>query len=871
MAKYSWNTGFEAGPNNGTPEMVLTGTATVQSTYVRKGTYALRCNPASGASGYAQNPTWDLTNLIWTAIAGLTLRFYVQVLALPTAARLIGRFAEGATNNGFQLRLETDGRVSLLYGGALRGTSGAALAVGSSNRIEVTYRPNVSGTGVVLYINGVQEAAGTTTGSLIYTLQLGAYGTEASAIDIVIDDVAIRTTIALPVSLIGPGECMLMTPNAVGAYTAWAGDYAGVDDVPHTADTDYIQTAALAPESHDLNDIIPAGRTIKGVTCIAVARQTGTGSPTIDLGMRVSTTDYWAPWGSPYLTVSNTAYAMFARFMNAEVLTEANKATAQNMVQLRAAPTTGYVRVTQHLLSVDVDDPIPNAPTGLTPTGTVPTDRPTFAGDYSQGGGGAMAGVQVLVYANDEITLVWDSGDQAVTGTHWVYGSTSLPQLTQGQTYKWKARNKDDSGNWGPYSTFQSVKPNSDPTTPTNLDPTGGETVNTLTPTLTWQHNDPDTDGQKAAQYEIRRNADDVLVAGYPKTNCAAVDTFSRASSPTTLGNEESQPAPKAWVVYAGTWGVSYYGAYVAVAAVGAKAAVDAGVSNGDLYCRMLYGAGTEQGVVFRLGDTSNFWLVKYITGAVYGARLQLVKYIAGVPTIVATSADQNMATAIMYWLRVSLTGDQVSIYLDDVLIIGPITDAALQANTRFGLYADNTALGRWDNFLVKTAASETQNHVASGLSWNVTYKWRVRTSDARSINPAASSGWGPYSPYSVFTSAIAPIVTIDSPTEGGAVSSSPISIAWTYAPGAGAQSAYRVVLYAADGATVLEDTGQQAGANSNYTFTYSFANLTTYKAKVYVWDSSGPPIVGESSLRTFSTSWTPPATITGVTAEPVF
>jgi len=115
----------------------------------------------------------------------------------------------------------------------------------------------------------------------------------------------------------------------------------------------------------------------------------------------------------------------------------------------------------------------PNAPTSLTPSGLVGTLTPTFGGNYSNSGAGAAASVQILLYAADQTTLVWDSGLRTATGTSgtpWsvLYDGTAL---TPGQVLYWKARNRDEFGLYGPYSAFVNISIQSTPNAPTNLTP----------------------------------------------------------------------------------------------------------------------------------------------------------------------------------------------------------------------------------------------------------------------------------------------------------------------------------------------------------------------------------------------------------------
>jgi len=90
-------------------------------------------------------------------------------------------------------------------------------------------------------------------------------------------------------------------------------------------------------------------------------------------------------------------------------------------------------------------------------------------------------------------------------------------------------------------------------------------------------------------------------------------------------------------------------------------------------------------------------------TGALtyYGARLafssgssanwQLHKRVAGTYTQLGSNVSQTVATSDVYRLLLEMSGDQISLYVDGVLKVGPITDTAITAAGVPGL-RDNAA-----------------------------------------------------------------------------------------------------------------------------------------------------------------------------------
>jgi hypothetical protein len=99
----------------------------------------------------------------------------------------------------------------------------------------------------------------------------------------------------------------------------------------------------------------------------------------------------------------------------------------------------------------------PNAPTGLAPTGdaTVSSLKPTFTGTFSDpNAGDSLTAYQILLYADDGTTLIWDSGSVGGIGT--TFSRTySGPALSYNTFYKWKARTRDSALAYGPYSSLQ--------------------------------------------------------------------------------------------------------------------------------------------------------------------------------------------------------------------------------------------------------------------------------------------------------------------------------------------------------------------------------------------------------------------------------
>ena len=178
------------------------GTASLSQTQVRTGAWAVRCNPASGAQGYV-TLTGDVTSWV---------HFGLYIASLPTADRSI---FPGQSLGQYTLTLTSAGTLKVLDGGTLKGTSTTVLSTGRWYWIGCHYGGSASSV-VLLQIDGVDQVSGTMTGpGTVWAVGCG--GTEATAIDIYIDDV-----IADDAGFIPPSRVGLLVPTADSAVgTGW--------------------------------------------------------------------------------------------------------------------------------------------------------------------------------------------------------------------------------------------------------------------------------------------------------------------------------------------------------------------------------------------------------------------------------------------------------------------------------------------------------------------------------------------------------------------------------------------------------------------------------------------------------------------------
>lgn len=175
-------------------------------------------------------------------------------------------------------------------------------------------------------------------------------------------------------------------------------------------------------------------------------------------------------------------------------------------------------------------------------------------------------------------------------------------------------------------------------------------------------------------------------------------------------------------------------------------------------------------------------------------------------------------------------------------------------------------------NLTVFPGAGTTANtnvYLGSALVNNASYTWKVQTWDAQGVV-------SPFSASAAFVTRSSPTANITQPVASAVLNTSGLTVAGQYNQ-SGAGSNYdpiaklQIILYAADGVTVLKDTGQMTWTNPSVSYdfstgqSYPLANSTTYVLKMIVTSASG--LTGTSAAVTFSTSFVAPAAPTVSTA----
>lgn len=109
--------------------------------------------------------------------------------------------------------------------------------------------------------------------------------------------------------------------------------------------------------------------------------------------------------------------------------------------------------------------------------------------------------------------------------------------------------------------------------------------------------------------------------------------------------------------------------------------------------------------------------------------------------------------------------------------------------------------------------------------------------------------------------------ITVTAPTNAQVLSSPALTVTWTDSGGTGTQTSYRVQIFSDAGGTVqVYDSGTVVSAVRSCAVPANcgMLNASSYWFKVTETDTT--PVTAASVLVPVTTSWTPPATISGLT-----
>lgn len=429
----------------------------------------------------------------------------------------------------------------------------------------------------------------------------------------------------------------------------------------------------------------------------------------------------------------------------------------------------------------------PNAPTSPSPTADaiLNTLSPTFTATFSDPDvGDLMAQAQVLVYADNGTTLIWDSGAFAATGSGFSKAYTG-PALTGNTFYKWQGRTADDDGAWGAYTALQRFKVNSVPNAPSiSLAQSPTSDVTTLTPTFNVTHSDPDASDSQLLGYRIileTSGGSAVWDSGDVSTTATTTKSVTYGGSPALSWQSSyrwrarTQDSNGAWGAYSGnatftthTTGVpigldptggeiassitpTFVGSRATASDVLTSAQIKVFQSDGTT---LVWDSGT-----FTTGVTSTGFSKIYAGTALSSATTY--KWQALVTSSVGgTSAWSALQTFVTPDTNTPSGTAPVGSSVTPVTNL-QFTFTRTASFTYHQLYvyqSDGTTQVTSDSQGPYTAATSKTFTYTGTLSWNTQYKWKVRVS-------SDGSNWSSYTGLIAFTTDSAGVPTLNQPS----------------------------------------------------------------------------------------------------------
>lgn len=589
------------------------------------------------------------------------------------------------------------------------------------------------------------------------------------------------------------------------------------------------------------------------------------------------------------IALSNTSYALYSAALSINAIY--NLQGFYGYVRLKTASGIDDTRITYCYVDVTYSPP-PNAPTLVAPSGSVGSLTPSMQTSVNNpAGGDTVTHTDIEVRRVSDNALFWASGFLA--GTTIGYTGTSLVNGTQ---YKWRARHRNTYGAEGAWSDFTNFTPSTNQIpVAALLSPIGNATVGTLTPTLQFSYSDPDGDAQTGYQVQVRRYSDQVIFWD-PGQGAGAVTSVVYAGTTLVGGTRyewraRAQDSKGAWSNYSGWESFTPQAAPnppTTITPSGLQNTLTPTVSGtynqGTGAAEAAYQYEIRQGgvTIYQSGDVT---ATAIATGQAYGTN-NPSDTPATPPSLAwgtsyeirARSKDANAAySAWTAWQAFStnaapttptnlapsgaVTGDTtptLSWTHND-----PNSDAQTEADIELRKVSDDSVV---TGYGPKTLTQSTTTHdVTETLTASpaTEYKWRVRTKGT------SGPGFGPWSAWQTFTVATAPSFAVDVPTPSQVVTAPALTVEWTMTGGSGTQQSWRVRIYASDQTTLVHDSGVQSGTDVSYQLaTGILRNSGTYYAQV-----SGEDTLSQAASSTkvlFTTDWTPPATITGLTAQSI-
>ena len=540
----------------------------------------------------------------------------------------------------------------------------------------------------------------------------------------------------------------------------------------------------------------------------------------------------------------------------------------------------------------------PNTPSNTSPGGTltdpaiINTTIPRLSWTYSDPDGDPQAAYQVVITRDSDGVVVKDTGEVASSNA---YYDVPAATLAAGVKYRWKVRVKDSAGAWSGYAAevyiYTNRAPTATPTSPTGTQAAPAVISNSLTPTLQWSYSDADGHAQAAYQVLIKRVSDGATIK----------DTGEVASSSTSYAVPSGLLAWNA-LYY---WQVRVKDAYGYWSGYTTAQYFKCNQTAGQPTNLSPAGTSTAPAVITTTTPTLSWTHTdpdsdpqsKYQVQVYRASDNALVKdtgEVASSTQSYAVPAGTLVQSQKYYWrVRTADSGTglfgpwaaNAYIYTNAAPYApsglnppsGAVFDAA-QAKVFSWTFGDPDAGAIGDSqrayqLLIKRVSdgvivydsgkvvSGTSSHTLPGgtIPNEQQYQWQVRVWDQADVA-------GPYSSLVNIQTSAPPAVSILDPPDGGQYATGILRVQWSYSdPASNPQTKYRAILRDGGG-SVVEDSGEVAGAATMHQFATALVNGQQYSAQVTVWDSYG---LTASDTHTFTVSFSPPPTPTiGVVGE---
>lgn len=600
---------------------------------------------------------------------------------------------------------------------------------------------------------------------------------------------------------------------------------------------------------------------------------------------------WWVPWGAPGTSYATTAVTW--QTVSGLSVDGSGNFTASCKVALSADwLNTQGANITWAQVYLEYNQ-IPNAPTLTSPSGTVATLTPTFTGTHNDPDGDSLSQVEIEVRRVSDNALMWSA--VTVTGTFSIgYAGSTLVNGTQ---YKWRARTDDSSsgtnfGAWSSFTTFTPVTNN--PPVATVVAPTGGAAVGSLTPTLQFSYYDVDGNVQSGYQIQVRRSSD--LTIFWDPGQVASSATSVVYAGTTLVGGTtyewrvRVQDSVGDWSLYT-SWAQFQPQAIPNAPTLSSPSGLTNTLTPTIQGAYSQGGGGTESAfqyeikqnevTIYQSGDIATV----IATGQAFGTNNpsdtpSTPPTLSWGTTYYIRARSKDNAAQYSSWMTWqefhtnsaptsptnlspdgSVTGDTTP---DITWVHNDVDgDAQTQADIELRNVGTDAVVGAYGPLTLTQATLTHTVGTVLTASPATAYKYRIRTKGL------AGAGFGAWSDWKTFTVATAPSVTVTVPTIAQVLLVPTLTATWSLSGGSGTQATYRVKMFEDDQVTVVYDSGILSGTNTTQDVgTTTFRNNQTYYVQVYLTDTLAQAC--QSDLIAISTSWTPPATITGISVVAV-